>query len=152
MCFHWLFARAIRTVKVPFQASGQWFELLPGYSALIEKAELEEGKYSYRIKAKYEGPDDSFTRRNIVRIDDPIPQYIDLGMTFLNEDGVDVRSLSPSGGGFISNSGGLGNEYTASGSGSCDACGSITTIQFNFAIDSYVDEMSYTLYDIPVPF
>jgi hypothetical protein len=145
-----LFAHAIRTVKVPFQASEQWIEILPDYSILIEEAVLEEGKYSYVIKAKYEGPD-SRPRSYISLIgDEPVPQYIDMGMTFLDSKGVDVRSYSSSGG-FSSGGGGSNTDYTLSGRGSCNACGGVTTIQFQFAVDSYIEEMPYVLYDIPVP-
>ena len=145
-----LFAYAIRTVKVPFQASEQWIELLPDYSIMIEEAVLEEGKYSYVIKGKYEGPDSRPTSHVFLREDEPVPQYIDMGMTFLDANGVDVRSYG-GGGSFGSSSGGSNTDYTFSGRGSCNACGGVTTIQFQFAVDSYIDEMSYVLYDIPVP-
>ena len=145
-----LFAYAIRTVKVPFQASEQWIELLPDYSIMIEEAVLEEGKYSYRFKAKYEGPDSRPSSHVFLRGDEPVPQYIDMGMTFLDANGVDVRSYSSSGG-FGSSGSGSGNDYTLSGRGSCNACGGVATIQFQFAVDSYIEEMSYVLYDIPVP-
>lgn len=145
-----LFAHAIRTVKVPFQASDQWFELLPGYSIMIEEAVLEEGKYSYHIKAKYEGPD-SRPRRNLyLRGDEPVPQYMDMGMAFLDANGIDVRSYGGSGS-FSSSGVGSNNEYTMTGRGSCGACGRVTTIQFKFAVDSYIAEMFYVLNDIPVP-
>jgi len=145
-----LFAHAIRTVKVPFQASEQWIEILPGYNIFIEEAVVEEGKYSYVIKSKYEGPD-TLPRSHVVLIgNEPVPQYIDMGMTFLDANGVDVRSYS-SGGGFSSSGSGSNNEYTLSGRGSCNACGGVTTIQFQFAVDSYIEEMLYVLYDIPVP-
>ena len=145
-----LFAHAIRTVKVPFQASDRWIEILPDYSILIEEAVLEEGKYSYVIKAKYEGPDSRPMSFFVLRGDEPVPQYIDMGMTFLDAKGVDVRSYSSSGG-FSSGGSGSNNDYTFSGNGSCSACGGVTTIQFQFAVDSYIDEMTYVLYDIPVP-
>jgi hypothetical protein len=145
-----LFAYAIRTVKVPFQASEQWIELLPDYSIMIEEAMLEEGKYSYLIKAKYEGPDSRPSSHVFLRGDEPVPQYIDMGMTFLDANGVDVRSYD-GGGGFSSSGSGSGTDYTLSGRGSCNACGGVTTIQFQFAVDPYIEEMSYVLYDIPVP-
>jgi hypothetical protein len=145
-----LFAYAIRTVKVPFQASEQWIEILPDYSIMIEDAAAEEGRYSYVIKAKYEGPDSRPSSHVSLRGDEPVPQYIDMGMTFLDANGVDVRSY---GGGFSggSSGGGSGTDYTMSGRGSCDACGGVTTIQFKFAVDPYIEEMTYALYDIPVP-
>ena len=145
-----LFAYAIRTVKVPFQASEQWIELLPDYSIMIEEAVLEEGKYSYRFKAKYEGPDSRPSSHVFLIGDEPVPQYIDMGMTFLDANGVDVRSYSGSGG-FSGGGSGSNTDYTLSGRGSCNACGGVTTIQFQFAVDSYIDEMTYVLYDIPVP-
>ncbi len=145
-----LFAYAIRTVKVPFQASEEWIELLPDYRIMIEEAVLEEGKYSYVIKAKYEGPDSRPSSHVFLREGEPLPQYIDMGMTFLDANGVDVRSYSSSGG-FGSSGSGSGNDYTMSGRGSCSACGGVATIQFQFAVDPYIDEMSYILYDIPVP-
>jgi len=145
-----LFAYAIRTVKVPFQASEQWIEILPDYSIMIEDAVLEDGKYSYVIKAKYEGPDSRPSSHVSLREDEPVPQYIDMGMTFLDANDVDVRSYG-GGGSFGSSGGGSNTDYTMSGRGSCDACGGVTTIQFKFAVDSYIEEMTYVLYDIPVP-
>ena len=145
-----LFVYAIRTVKVPFQSSEQWIELLPDYRIMIEEAVLEEGKYSYVIKAKYEGPDSRPSNYVFLRADEPVPQYIDMGMTFLDAKGVDVRSYSSSGG-FSSGGGGSDTDYTFSGRGSCSACGGVTTIQFQFAVDPYIEEMLYVLYDIPVP-
>jgi hypothetical protein len=145
-----LFAHAIRTVKVPFQASEQWIEILPDYNVLIEEAVVEEGKYSYAMKAKYEGPDSRPSSHVFLRGDEPVPQYIDMGMTFRDANGVDVRSYE-GGGGFSSSGSGSNTDYTLSGHGSCNACGGVTTIQFQFAVDSYIDEMLYVLYDIPVP-
>ncbi|MHC4207242.1 MAG: hypothetical protein ACYSTT_21510 [Planctomycetota bacterium] len=145
-----LFAYAIRSAKVPFQASEEWIELLPDYRIMIEEAVLEEGRYSYVIKAKYEGPDSRPSSHVFLRDDEPLPQYIDMGMTFLDANGVDVRSYS---GGFSggSSGGGSGTDYTMSGRSSCDACGGVATIQFQFAVDPYIEEMVYVLYDIPVP-
>jgi len=145
-----LFAYAIRSVKVPFQASEQWIEILPDYRIMIEEAVLEEGKYSYLIKAKYEGPDSRPSSHVFLREDEPLPQYIDMGMTFLDSNGVDVRSYG-GGGSFGSSGGGSDTDYTMSGHGSCDACGGVTTIQFQFAVDPYIEEMTFVLYDIPVP-
>ena len=145
-----LFAYAIRTVKVPFQASDQWIELLPGYSIMIEEAVLEEAKYKYLIKAKYEGTDTRPWSHLTLREGDPIPQYMDMGLTFLDAGGVDVRSYGGSGS-FSTSGSGSGNDYTLSGSGSCSACGGVATIQFQFAVDPYIEEMQYVLYDIPVP-
>ncbi len=145
-----LFAYAIRTVKVPFQASDQWIELFPGYSIMIEEAVLEEAKYKYLIKAKYEGPDSLPRSHLTLRNDDPIPQYMDMGLTFLDAGGVDVRSYG-GGGSFGTSGSGSGNDYTLSGSGSCGACGGVATIQFQFAVDPYIEEMQYVLYDVPVP-
>ncbi len=145
-----LFAYAIRSVKVPFQASEEWIEILPDYSIMIEEAVLEEGRYSYVIKAKYEGPDSRPSSHVFLREGEPLPQYIDMGMTFLDANGVDVRSYG-GGGGFGSSGGGSNTDYTISGHGSCDACGGVTTIQFQFAVDPYIEEMTFVLYDIPVP-
>jgi hypothetical protein len=150
-----LFAHAIRTVKIPFQASDQWIELLPGYSIMIEEAVLKENEYSYRIKGRYEGPD-SFPGSSLVLRDgepeQPIPQYMDMGMTFLDEKGIDVRSYlgSSSGGSSSSYSGSL-SEYTRTGRSSCVACGYVKTLQFKFAVDPYIADMFYVLNDIPVP-
>ncbi len=145
-----VFAHAIRTVKVPFQASEQWIELLPEYSILIEKAVVEEGKYSYLIKGKYIGPDSRPRSYLTLREDDPVPQYIDMGITLLDATGVDVKSYGGSRS-FSSSSGGSNTDVTLSGNGSCSACGGVTTIQFQFAVDSYIEEMPFVLYDIPVP-
>lgn len=145
-----IFAHAIRSIKVPFEASDEWIEILPDYSILIEEALIEENMYSYLIKAKYEGPDSLPRSLLTLRNDDPIPQYIDMGISLLDEHGIDVRSY-PGSGGFTSSGGGSDRNYTISGSGFCGACGGVKTIQFQFAVDSYVAKMPYLLNDIPVP-
>lgn len=150
-----LFAHAIRTVKVPFQASDQWIELLPGYSIMIEEAALKENEYSYRIKGRYEDPN-SRPRSSLILRDgepeQPIPQYMDMGMTFLDEKGIDVRSyLGSSSGGSSGSYRGSPSGYTMTGRSSCVACGYVKTIQFKFAIDPYIADMFYVLNDIPVP-
>lgn len=149
LSFKGLFARKIRTIKVPFQESGQWIEILPGYSIYIEKAEIEERWLSYSIKGKYIGLGEPFSRDYSLMLHESIPQCIDLGLAFLDENG-DIISTSGSDR-FSSDSGVLTTDYTFSGSRSGDGCDSVTTVQFKYAIDSYVDEMSYTLNDIPVP-
>jgi hypothetical protein len=149
-----LFAHAILTVKIPFQASEQWIELLPGYSIMIEEAVLEENSYSYRIKGRYEDPN-SRPRSSLILRDgepeQPIPQYMDMGMTFLDEKGIDVRSYRGSSSGGSSGSyRGSSSEYTMTGRISCIACGYVKTIQFKFAVDPYIADMFYVLNDIPV--
>jgi hypothetical protein len=149
-----IFAHAILTVKIPFQASDQWIELLPGYSIMIEEAALGENSYSYHIKGKYEDPNSRPESSLILRDgepEQPIPQYMDMGMTFLDEKGIDIRSYrgSSSGSSHSSYSGSL-SEYTMTGRISCVACGYVKTIQFKFAIDPYIADMIYVLNDIPV--
>jgi hypothetical protein len=150
-----LFAHAILTAKVPFQASDQWIELLPGYSIMIEEAVLKENEYSYRIKGRYEDPNSRPGSSLILRDgepEQPIPQYMDMGMTFLDEKGIDVRSyLGSSSGGSHSSYSGSPSGYTRTGRSSCVACGYVKTIQFKFAIDPYIADMFYVLNDIPVP-
>ena len=150
-----LFAHAILTAKVPFQASDQWIELLPGYSIMIEEAVLKENEYSYRIKGRYEDPNSRPGSSLILRDgepEQPIPQYMDMGMTFLDEKGIDVRSyLGSSSGGSSGSYSGSPSGYTMTGRSSCVACGYVKTIQFKFAIDPYIADMFYVLNDIPVP-
>ena len=166
-----LFAHAIRTVKVPFQASDQWIELLPGYSIMIEEAVLKENSYSYRIKGRYEGMDSPPRSFIFLRDDEPLPQYMDMGMTLLDANGIDVRSYSRSNSGLSSSSttpslkeltlgendsdssSGNNSNYNSimAGMGSCSACGGVKTIQFKFAVDPYIADMFYVLNDITVP-
>lgn len=150
-----LFAHAILTVKIPFQASEQWIELLPGYSIMIEEAVLKENEYSYRIKGRYEDPNSRPRSSLILRdgeLEQPIPQYMDMGVTFLDEKGIDVSSYrgSSSGGGSHWSYSGSPSGYTMTGRISCVACGFVKTIQFKFAVDPYIAEMFYVLNDIPV--
>lgn len=145
-----LFAHAIRTIEVPFEASDEWIEIMPDLSIQIEEATVSEGRYSYRIRGKYEG-EDSHPRTTLhLRQGDDIPQYIDLGITLLNENGIDIKSLSNSGA-FSYGSTGTNTNYIMSGSGTCGSCGRVKTIQFQFAVDPYIDEMIFVLTDIPAP-
>ncbi len=145
-----LFAHAIRTVEVPFEASDEWIEIMPDLSILIEEAAVSEGRYSYRIRGKYDGEDSRPRSQLHLRNGDAIPQYIDLGISLLDENGIDVRSY-PGSIGYSHGTVGTDKNYTMSGSGTCNACGRVVTIQFQFAVDSYIDEMTFVLTDIPVP-
>jgi hypothetical protein len=44
----------IEAIDVPFAPTTDWTELVPGLEVLVEKAAVEQGKYSYQMKAKYD--------------------------------------------------------------------------------------------------
>jgi hypothetical protein len=150
-----LFTRAIRTVKIPFEASDEWIEILPGYRVQVEEATVEDETYSYRLNTRSDSPESRPTS-SLFRlgrdedISNAMPKYMDMGLTFLNADGADVISISQ-GSSRSSSGSGSDTEYVMSGKGSCSACGGVTTIQFEFAVDPYIAQMFYQLNNIPVP-
>lgn len=150
-----LFTRAIRTVKIPFEASDEWIEILPGYTVQVEEANVVDETYSYRLNTLSDSPDSRPTS-SLFRlgrdedISNAMPKYMDMGLTFLNADGADVISISQ-GSSRSSSGSGSDTEYVMSGQGSCSACGGVTTIQFQFAVDPYIAQMFYQLNNIPVP-
>ncbi len=49
-----LLGDAFEAVDIPFAATDDWIELVPGLEILVEEATVSEGRYKYRMKARYE--------------------------------------------------------------------------------------------------
>ncbi len=149
-----LFTRAIRTVKIPFEASDEWIEILPGYCVQVEEVTQDGEAFNYRINTRSDGPDSRptnslFRMANDFHNPPAMPKYMDMGPAFL--DGENAHASQSGQTLSLSSSDGSDTEYVMSGKGSCLDCGEVTTIQFKFAVDPYIDYMFYQLNDIPVP-
>jgi hypothetical protein len=44
----------IQAIDIPFAITPDWTEVVPGLEVLVEKAAVEQGKYSYQMKARYD--------------------------------------------------------------------------------------------------
>ena len=151
-----LIAETSETIDVPFAASEDWMELVPGLQIFIEEASVESGRYGYRIKFEYDPNQVSYGSGLSlhIRADDIIPPMVLTGVEILDANGVSVRDRS-SGGSFSGGSGSSGSgglmTGTTTASGSCTACGEAAIIRHTFAVAPYEQDIQFVLEDIPVP-
>jgi hypothetical protein len=152
-----LVAETFTTVDIPFEASEEWVEVVPGLDVLVEVASATEGNYIYKIKAIYDPNLASFGTLGHWHFwfDEALPATLMVDMEMLNAAGEPVRGPNTSGGfggGTSSHSTEDGlREATSDGHGRCDACGDVATIRFTFALDAYEVEARLVLEDVPVP-
>ena len=152
-----LVAETFEVVDVPFEPNEEWIELVPGLEILLEEASVEQGRYAYKIQAIYDPDSIDYSSGSSwhFRNDDAPPATMLIDMDMLNAAGQSVHDLSASGASGGSSSGrgtsdGL-MEVTSTGSGSCSACGDVTTIRYTFALAPYEVEARLALEDVPVP-
>jgi len=144
-----------KTVDVPFQASDQWTELVPGLEVLVEKGTLGANKYEYRIKARYDTGKASYVPGGAVHLwpGEAPPQAIVTRIDVLDPNGNSIPGQGGGGSASSSGSGAAGNEGTgtSSGTGTCPTCGTATAIRFTLALDAYEKEVRFALENVPVP-
>lgn len=148
-----LVADQFKTVDVPFKASDTWVELAPGLEILVEKAVVEDGKYQYTIKAKWNTSQADYVSGGSVHLwrDEKPPATIVVNMSILDATGKPIQ-----GGGGFSSSGsysGSGDLMTGTntGTGNCAVCGNATTIRYTLAFNAHEKEVRLTLENVPVP-
>ena len=96
-----LVAQEVKTVDIPFKANETWVELTPGMEIMVEQATVEEGKYQYRIKLKYDRTKVEYLMSGSVSLwrDKQLPAVAVLKMDVLNAEGKSIRELSSNFGG-----------------------------------------------------
>ncbi len=146
-----LVADEFKMVDIPFAASDTWVELAPGMEVLMEQAVVEENRYEYRVKVKYDKAGADLLMGGSVHLwrDETPPEVVVLKTEVLNADGRPVRDLG--GGSFGTSGGGSNNEMTVSGRGTCDACGTAATIRYTLAFKLSERHIRFVLENIPVP-
>jgi len=150
-----LVAGELKTIDIPFEPNETWVELTPGMEAQVEQAIVEEGKYQYRIKEKCDATKVDYLLGGILHLwnDEQPPAVAVWRRDVLNAEGRSIRDLG--GGNFSSGGSGSGSNtqmiLTTNGTGSCDACGTATTIRYTLVFGMYEQEARFVLADIPVP-
>lgn len=152
-----LIAETFTTVDIPFEASEEWVEVVPGLEIRVNEASATEGSYIYKIQAVYDPNLVSYGTGGHWHLwsDEELPATLMMDMEMLNAACEPVRGPNTSGGfggGTSSHSTDEGlREATSNGYGRCDACGDVATIRFAFALDAYEVEARLVLEDVPVP-
>jgi hypothetical protein len=151
-----LIADESRVVDIPFTATDEWIDVVPGLRLLVEKATADGTKYEYRAKFEYDPNQVSYSGGSYVHLrgDETVPPMVVTDIEVVDAYGVPVRDIS-NGGSFVSStSGGGGDDLmtgTTIGSGNCSACGQAATIRYTFAVAAYEREVQFVFEDIPVP-
>jgi hypothetical protein len=152
-----LLAEQVKTVDVPFKASDTWVELTPGMEIMVEQATVEQGKYQYRIKTRYDRTKVDNLVSGSVHLwrDEQPPAAAVLKLDVLNAQGKRIRDLASGSYSFSSSSGARGSDNqvtdTASGNGNCDVCGTAATIRYTLAFGIYEQEIHPAVENVPVP-
>ena len=158
-------------IDIPFVLTSDWIELVPGLEVFVEQAIVQEGKYSYRIKARYDpnkisylGAQEEppgFTGR---RHDTPYtwssqvsPEMIATAIDVVDAEGNSIWNkrmqsghISFGTGSGFSDSGGqrIAMRY---GSGTCSECGNVAFLRHIIAFEPYHRELRFVLEDVLVP-
>jgi hypothetical protein len=158
-----LVTQTFRTVDVPFATSNQWIELVPGLEILVGQTTLVAGKYEYHILARCDPTKVSYVPGRAIYLapGDLPPEVIVTKIDILDADG---NSIPAQGQGTFSSTSGVGTIFTSipgaayqgpggssTGSGTCPACGTATTIRYTLALKSYEKEVRFVLENVPVP-
>ncbi len=146
-----LLAKELKTVDIPFAAGDTWVELAPGMEVLMEQAVAEENRYEYRVKVKYDKAKADFLMGGSVHLwrDEAPPAAVVLETEVLNAEGQPVRDLG--GGSFSTSGSGSNDEKTVTARGTCDACGTATTLRYTLAFQLSEREIRFALENVPVP-
>jgi hypothetical protein len=147
-----LIAGAMKNVDLPFQASPQWVDVVPGLQVLVEKANVAATHYEYSINVKHSPNQVDVSSLSTLSFRGHPPEVVVTKIDVLDAQG---QSLPDRSSGLFSNratyqSRGPG-DMTLTGSGEGNLCGSATTIRFILALDAYEKEVRLVLQDIPVP-
>ncbi len=145
-----LVAEEVKTVDVPFKASDTWVELTPGMEVLVEQATVEQSKYQYRIKLKYDRTRVEYLMGGSIHLwaDQQLPGAAVIKVGLFDAGGKLIQNL---GGGFGASGSDNQMTDTASGSGTCAACGTAATLRYTLTFGLYEQEVRFALENIPVP-
>lgn len=149
-----LVADTYETVDVPFKATADWIESVPGLEILVEQASVGEKCYQYRIKARYNQSQVWYQLGGFFspRQNQVLPGRVLLEMQIVDAEG---KPVNQSGGSFSSSSSGTGSGdqmlTTSTGIGSCSTCGSAALIRYRFALKPYEREAHFILENVPLP-
>ncbi len=149
-----LVAGGYEAVDVPFQATQDWVQLVPGLEILVEQATVEANKYQYRIQSRYNS-------RQVAYLPEGV-SFIHEGEKLVDRMVIEIQILNAQGKPTGGETGGFGTSYTGSGSGqqktytingngTCSDCGTATTFRYRFAVYPYQQDVRFVLEDIPVP-
>jgi hypothetical protein len=166
------------TVDIPFAATNDWVELTPGLEVLVEQAAVSEGKYNYRLKARYnpdrilylyardttplpcEPPESSYD--TYTWSGQTPPETIVTAIDVLDPNGNAIWRYSfgsrTIGGsfGFSSDtrnigSGTISGNATIIGNGKCPDCDRAAFIRHTMALKPYTQDVQFVLENVPVP-
>jgi hypothetical protein len=161
-----LLSDAFEAVDIPFAATDDWIELVPGLEVLVEEASVSEGRYTYRMKIRYERSRVSYLDARdrpsgfIGRASDapyswPSDAFPEMIVTAI--DVVDAEGNSVWGG---SGSMGTGRGFddfgdqrivTQHGVGFCPTCDQAAFIRHIIAFEPYRRHLQFVLEDVLVP-
>jgi len=153
---------------IPFAPTADWIEVAPGLEVLVEETTVEEGKYWYRMKARYDPNRITYLD---VRDEPPCfvgstdvsyswpwytyPEMIVTALDIVDAEGNSVMSQSSgrrvlSGGSSSKDSGGQ-RIATRQRIGTCSECGKAAFIRHIIAFKPYNHELQFVLENVPVP-
>jgi hypothetical protein len=147
-----LIAGVMKNVDLPFQASQQWVDVVPGLQVLVEKADVTGTRYEYSINVKHSPNQVDVLSLSSLYFQGNPPEVVVAKIDILDAQGQSIPDHSS--GIFLNRATyrgrGLG-DMTVTGSGDGNLCGGAATIRFVLALDAYEKEIRLVLQNIPVP-
>lgn len=166
-----LLSDVFEAVDIPFVPTADWIELVPGLEVFVEQAIVQEGKYSYRIKARYDPNKISYLDAReeppgfTGRRHDPLyawpsqafPEMIVTAIDVVDAEGNSIWNKRMQSGHI---SFGTGSGFSDSGyqriamrhgNGTCSECGNVAFLRHIIAFEPYHRELQFVLENVPVP-
>jgi hypothetical protein len=116
-----LLYRQQQWIDVPFEATDQWVQILPGVQIKFTQVTLREGMYQYEFDGQYEMPTSPFDSEPVVHENRPLPAYLVTQIELLDAEGWTITPQTQ-----YSRSHSLMGTVTGSGGGMCSSCGEAT--------------------------
>ena len=147
----------VTRIYIPLRPSVDWLTVTPGLDIKVESFTPQDGKYDYRIAMKYSRSKVDWATGGAVALwtQDPTPEMILTKIDLLDASGKPIQDQASGGYSFSSGGGASGSgdlmTGTYGGSGSCDVCGTATTLCFTLALKPCQQELRFVLENVPVP-
>jgi hypothetical protein len=149
-------------IDIPFARTSDWIELAPGLEVLVEEAVMSDGKYSYRMKARYDRNRISYldardrpagfagrvSERPYSWPSRAFPEMIVTAIDVVDANGI---ALSRSGGSAGFSDSGDQRVATRTCSGFCSQCGNAAFIRHVIAFKPCNRELQFVLENALVP-
>jgi len=160
-----LLSDAFETIDIPFAAMEGWIELTPGLEILVEHAAVEDGRYDYRMQARFDPNEIVYPdyrprtargqKKGYSWPGQTPPKAIVVGIDVLDAEGNSVHYQGSAGGHttIVTGTNDSGGQLLATRTeiGVCSACGEAAFIRHTIAHEPYEQTVRLAMEDVLMP-